>query len=62
MFALYAPRGINIEPAIERIDTEIIVLLPDNSNGFVTSKFRADEIHKFNAKKQHLWVEILNKS
>ena len=64
VFALYAPRGVNIEPATSyKIDTEIIVLLPNNSSGLVTSKFRGDEIHKFNAKKERLWVEILlNKS
>ena len=63
IFALYAPRGVNIEPATSyKIDTEIIVLLPNNSRRLVTSKFRGDEIHKFNAKKERLWVEILNKS
>ena len=63
VFALYAPRGVNIEPDNSyKADTEVVVLLPDNSDGFVTSKFRGDEIHKFNAKKQCLWVEILNKS
>ena len=62
VFALYAPRSVNIELATSyKIDTEVIVLLPDNSNGFVTSKLRGDEIHKFNAKKQRLWVEISNK-
>ena len=63
MTSLYAPTGVNIEPATSyKIDTEIIVLLPNNSSGLVTSKFRGDEIHKFNAKKERLWVEILNKS
>ena len=63
VFELYAPRGVNIEPATSyKIDTELIVLLPDNSNGFVTSKFRGDETYKFNVNKQRLWVEILNKS
>ena len=61
VFALYAPRTINIEPATSyKIDTEIIVLLSDNSKGYVTSKFRGGEIRKFKAKKQRL--EILNKS
>ena len=63
VFELYPLRGVNIEPATSyKIDTELIVLLPDNSNRFVTSKFRGDEIYKFNANKQRLWVEILNKS
>ena len=44
VFALYAPRGVNIEPATSyKIDTEIIVLLPNNSSGLVTSKFRGDK-------------------
>lgn len=51
-FALYAPKAIHIEPATSRnIDTEIILILPNNSHGFATSKFRGDEIHKLNAKK-----------
>ena len=63
VFAICAPKSINIEPATSySIDTELIVLLPDNLCGYVTSKFRGDEIDKFNAKKQRLWVEILNKS
>ena len=45
-----------------RIDTEIIVFLPKNSKGFVTSVFRGDEISEFNGEHQRLWVEILNKS
>ena len=63
VFAIYAPKAINIEPATSySIDTELIVLLPDKLSGYVTSKFRGDEIHKFSAKKTPLWVEILNKS
>ena len=53
VFIPYAPTKITIEPASSHtIDTEVTVLLPDNSNGFVTSKFRGDEIHKFDARKQ----------
>ena len=63
VFLLHSPRTVNIEPAATvRIDTEIIILLPNNSWGFVTSKFRGDEIYKFSSDKQRLWVEILNKS
>ena len=63
VFILYAPTKITIKPASSHtIDIEVIVLLPDNSNGFVTSKFRGDEIHKFDARKQRLWIEISNKS
>ena len=60
---LYSPRTVKIEPATsKRIDTEIIVSLPKNSKGFVTSIFRGDEISEFNSDQQRLWVEIFNKS
>ena len=63
VFILYSPRTVKIEPATwKRIDTEIIVFLPKNSKGFVTSVFRGDEIIEFNGEQQSLWVEILNKS
>ena len=63
VFILYFPRTVKIEPATwKRIDTEIIVFLPKNSKGFVTSVFRGDEIIEFNGEQQSLWVEILNKS
>ena len=63
VFILYSPRTVKIEPATcKRIDTEIIVFLPKNSKGFVTSVFRGDEISEFNGEHQRLWVEILNKS
>ena len=63
IFVIFMPKRINIEPATSyELDTEIILILPQGSHGFVTSKFRSDEIHRINAKKQHLWIEILNKS
>ena len=63
VFILYSPRTVKIEPATsKRIDTEIIVSLPKNSKGFVTSIFRRDEINEFDSEQQRLWVEILNKS
>ena len=63
IFVIFAPKRINIEPATSyELDTEIILILPQGSHGFVTSKFRGDEIHQINAKKQRLWIEILNKS
>ena len=45
-----------------KLDTEIVVFLPKNSKGFVTSMFRGDEINEICGEKQHLWIEILNKS
>ena len=63
VFILYSERTVKIAPATcKRIDTEIIVFLPKNSKGFVTSVFRGDEISEFNGEHQRLWVEILNKS
>ena len=50
VFILYSPRTVKIEPATsKRIDTEIIVSLPKNSKGFVTSIFRRDESSEFNS-------------
>lgn len=55
VLVLYAPRGVNIEPATScKTDTVVIVLLPNNSHGFAASKFRGDEINKFNAKKNNV--------
>ena len=62
-FIIYSPRAVKIEPATStKIDTEIVVLLPKNSKGFITSIFREDKINEFNSEQQRLRVEILNKS
>lgn len=48
IFLLYSPRKFIIELAgLAKIDTEIIVLLPKKWKGFVTSKFRGEEIYEF---------------
>ena len=39
-----------------------MLILPESLHGFVISKFRGDEVHQISAKKQRLWIEILNKS
>ena len=45
----------NAEPAsYVKIDTDLILSLPQNSKGFVTSIFRSDEISKFNTDKDCL--------
>ena len=64
MFLFTSHQGqLKIEPATwKRIDTEIIVFLPKNSIGFITSAFKGDEISEFNNEQQRLWVEIFNKS
>ena len=63
VFVVYSPRTVKIEPATStKIDTEIIVLLPKDSQGFITSIFRENKINEFSSNQQRLWVEILNKS
>ena len=63
VFILFSPCQFKIEPASYRkIDTEVNAFLPKNSKGFLTSKFRGDEINELFHEKHCLWVEILNKS
>ena len=63
VFLLYSPRKFTIEPATsEKIDTEVSAFLPKNSKGYITSKFRTDEINELFCAKYCLWIEILNKS
>ena len=63
VFVIYLPRTVTIELATSsKIDTGITLILPKNSKGFITSKFRGDKIFEVNSEKQRLWVEILNKS
>ena len=63
IFIVYCPRSVRIEPATSlKIDTEMVVFLPTNSKGFVTSIFQGDEINEISGQKQRLWIEILNKS
>ena len=60
---LYSPRKFTIEPATsEKIDTEVSAFWPKNSKGYITSKFRTDEINELFCAKYCLWIEILNKS
>ena len=62
-FLIYCLRAIKIESATSiKIDTEIVVFLPPNAMGYVTSIFRGDEINEIYCKKQRLWTETLNKS
>ena len=46
----------------ERQDTDVVVSLPKNSQGYLTSKFRTDEIGNISCNKQRLWIGTLNKS
>ena len=44
---LYSPRKFTIEPPTrKKIDTEVTAFLPKNSRGYITSKFRTDEINE----------------
>ena len=63
IFINYSTRAVKIEPATSiKIDTELVLLLPRNLKGCITSIFRGNEINEFCSEKQHLWIEILNKS
>ena len=63
VFIVCSLRTVKIEPAAcSRIDTELVLILPKNSKGFITSIFQGDKIDEFCSEKQGLWIEILNKS
>ena len=63
IFIIYSSKKVKIEPSTcLNIDTEIILSLPEKSNGFVTSIFRDDEVNELRQKKRRLQIEILNKS
>lgn len=55
-FMLYAPRNIKIEPTeFQRIDSGVLAFIPKNGRGFVTSKYREDEIIEISNIEQRLW-------
>ena len=57
IFIVYCLRSVRIEPATSmKIDTEMVVFLPKNSKGFVTSIFQGDEINEICGQKQCLWI------
>lgn len=63
IFIIYSSKKVKIEPSTcLNIDTEIILSLPEKSNGFVVSIFSGDEVNELRQKKQRLQIEILNKS
>ena len=45
-----------------KIDTNITLILPKKAKAFHILKFMGDEIYQIKAKKERLWIEILNKS
>ena len=45
VFITYSLRHIKVELASSRrIDTEVVVFLPPNSSGFITSRFNRDKL------------------
>ena len=51
VFIIYFPRGVKIERATSiKIDTEIVISLPQNAKGYVTSIFRGKEINEIYCK------------
>ena len=63
VFLIYAPRQLETFPMqFERYDTEITVILPKNSHGYFTSKFKTDEIELVCGDTQQIWIGILNRS
>ena len=63
VFMLQSPRKIEIELATnKKIDKGIFTFLSNNSNGYVTSRFRSGAINEFSSGWHRLWLEILNKS
>ena len=62
-FLLHSLRNITIEPeSNKKIDTKTTAFLPRNSKGYITSKFRTNEINEVFYGRSCLWLEILNKS
>ena len=63
IFIIYSPRTVKTDLATNiQIDTELVLFLPQKSKEFITSISRGDEINELCSEKQHLWIEILNKS
>ena len=55
IFIIYYLRAVKIEPVTSiKINTEIVVFLPQNAKGYVTSIFQGDEINEIYSKKQRL--------
>ena len=63
VFLLFALRNIKVEPTeFQQIGSEILAFMTENARGFVTSKFRENEINEIWNGNQRLYVKILNKS
>ena len=60
---LYSRRKLTIAPATsKKIDTEVTAFLPKNSRGYITSKFKTDEINELFYGELFYGWKYLNKS
>ena len=64
IFSIFAQKSLVIETAdIEKINTELLVDLPENYSAYLTTKFKNQAIKEFIGPcKKRLWIEILNSS
>ena len=63
IFIIYSLRTVKTDPATNiQIDAEVVLFLPQKSKELITSISPGDDINELCSKKQHLWIEILNKS
>ena len=46
----------------DRYDTDVIVTLPKDSRGYLTSRYKTDEIEQISSNPQRIWTGIINKS
>ena len=65
IFSIFAKISLVTETAdTEKIDTELLVELPENYSAYLTTKFKNQNIKEFigPCKKKRLWIEVLNSS
>ena len=60
VFLLFALRNIKVEPTeFQQIGSEILAFITENARGFVTSKFRENEINEiWNGNQRELPIEL----
>ena len=62
MLLLFICHDIKVELASYRRIDKVVVFLPTNSRGFITSKFNVDKLKEVFEGEHCLWIEILNRS
>ena len=64
IFSIFAQKSLVIETVdTEKIDTELLIELPENYSAYLTTKFENQNIKKFIGPcKKSLWIEILDSS